>query len=338
MELSMDWKTVVDEAPVAIVIIDSRGQVVYVNKVLLERSGLSFEEATKHPEKFFPPEDFEKLSQYVLETFLKRRKNPDPAITIRGLSATEGEVWLEARARYAEIEGEPYCLLAYTDVNQRVRLQKQVESLNEYLKFLNSMLRHDILNIFTRMQAYCELLEEEFKPEYLEKIKESIESGVRLIHKIRELESSTTEDKKSYRLSEVIKEVSKGFDVKVNLKGDAVITANDGIYSVFENLIGNAVKHGGATEVSVEVWDEGDHCEVIFRDNGRGIPEEIREKVFEKGFTTGRGSGLGLYIVKKLIESYGGDIELLEGKAAAFVIRLPKSQPSGLDSSEKPSR
>ncbi len=49
----MDWKTVVDEAPVAMIIINGRGEVVYVNKILLERSGLSFEEATKHPEKYF---------------------------------------------------------------------------------------------------------------------------------------------------------------------------------------------------------------------------------------------------------------------------------------------
>ncbi len=325
--ITMDWKKVVDEAPAAIVIVNARGQVVYVNKILLERSGLSFEEATKHPEKFFPPEDYEKLSQYVLQTFLQRRKNPDPALVIRSFSLIEGENWIEARARYAEIDGKPYCLLAYTAITERVKLQKHVESLNEYLRFLNSMLRHDILNIFTRMQAYCELMGDEFKPEYLEKIRESIESGVRLIHKIRELESSTTEDRKPYRLSEVIKEVSRGFDVKVNVKGDDVIVANDGIYSVFENLLGNAVKHGGATEVSVEINDAGDHCEVIFRDNGRGIPEEIRNKVFEKGFTTGRGSGLGLYIVKKLIESYGGDIKLSEVKGAAFVIKLPKSQP-----------
>ncbi len=253
------------------------------------------------------------------------------------MSNTEGELWLEARGRYAEIEGKPYCLLAYTDVNERIRLQKQVESLIEYLRFLNSMLRHDILNIFTRMQAYCELIEDEFRPEYLEKIKESIESGVSLIRKIRELESSTTEDRKPYRLSEVIKEVSKSFDVKVNLRGDGVIAANEGIYSIFENLIGNAVKHGGATEVSIEINDAGDHCEVIFRDNGRGIPEEVREKIFEKGFTTGRGSGLGLYIVKKLIESYGGSIELSEGKGATFVIRFPKSPPSGQGSAEEPS-
>lgn len=322
----MDWKIVLDELPAAVVLVNALGRVKYVNKILLERSGLDYNEAVTNPQKYFVPEDYEKLSNYVVETFLQKRKNPDPAPIIRAITA-EGEIlWIEARGRYAEINGKPYCILAYTDVSERVKLQKQVESLNEYLRFLNSMLRHDILNVFTRMLPYCELLEEEYRPEYVKKLKEAIEAGVKLIQKIRELESSTAGDKKPYKLSDVVDEVLKAFSLELEMEGDAVLMANEGIYSIFENLVGNAVKHGKATKIRIKVMDGKDEWQIIFEDNGKGIPSEIRGRIFEKGFTTGNGSGLGLFIVKKLIESYGGSIELLDGEKAAFLIKLPKFQ------------
>ncbi|WP_456330685.1 PAS domain S-box protein [Archaeoglobus sp.] len=92
----------------------------------------------------------------MIKTFQDKKKNPDPPLIVKSLSKTGEEFWIEVRTRYAEIGGEPYCLVALTDVTERVRLQREVNSLNEYLRFLNSMLRHDILNIFTRMLAYVD--------------------------------------------------------------------------------------------------------------------------------------------------------------------------------------
>lgn len=190
------------------------------------------------------------------------------------------------------------------------------------------MLRHDILNIFTRMLVYVELLEEKCNGNEVKKIKESIEAGVSLIRKIRELELSTDQTKKIYSLKEVIDEVSRGYDVKVTVDEDAKILANEGIFNVFENLIGNAVKHGGATEVKVTIT-ENQKVTVRVEDNGKGIPEEVIEIIFERGFTTGKGSGLGLYIVKKLVESYGGEIKVEKAdRGAVFVIELPRVKDS----------
>jgi signal transduction histidine kinase len=60
-------------------------------------------------------------------------------------------------------------------------------------------------------------------------------------------------------------------------------------------------------------------------DNGPGISPEIREKLFEKGVSTG-GSGLGLYLSKKVIEAYGGSIELVDPRTdeegAVFIVKL----------------
>ncbi|MEM2586443.1 MAG: ATP-binding protein [Archaeoglobaceae archaeon] len=196
---------------------------------------------------------------------------------IRSIDAYGHMRWIEARSRFAEMNGKPYCLLVYTDVSDRIALQKRIEELNEYLKLLNSMLRHDILNIFTRIYSFLELFEEEFSLELL--------------------------------------------------KGDteAEVLANEGIYNIFGNLIGNAVKHGKATEVRVKISSNEENVEILLEDNGIGIPKENVQKLFTKGFTTG-GSGLGLFIVKQLIKNLDGDIELVNPERSAFLLKFKKKQ------------
>ncbi|MFN3384477.1 MAG: ATP-binding protein [Archaeoglobaceae archaeon] len=321
----MDWKTAMDEFPTAIVVIDGKGQIVYLNKILAERSGLSYEEMAKNPQNYFHQEDYPKLVDLVVKTFLEKRKNPKPPLLVRSFDKWNRMIWLEARTRYAKIDGKPYCLLAYTDVSDRVALQKRIEELNDYLIFLNSMLRHDILNIFARIYPLIELLEEEqeLNLEILRKIKDAVVRGIDLVKKMKELEASIELVGECYDLREVVLEVSKTHGVKVNVEGDAKVIANSGIYNIFENLVDNAVKHGGATEVRVEIRTN-DEIEVLFSDNGRGIPKEFVNKVFTKGFTT-KGTGLGLFIVKKLMEHYRGSIELVNPETATFLLKFPKA-------------
>ncbi|MEM2177170.1 MAG: ATP-binding protein [Archaeoglobaceae archaeon] len=259
------------------VIVNNLGKVIYVNKILGEVSGLDYDEMLNNPHKYFVPEDYTKLVELVVRTFVERKKKVDPPLIIRSIDAYGHMRWIEARSRFAEMNGKPYCLLVYTDVSDRIALQKRIEELNEYLKLLNSMLRHDILNIFTRIYSFLELFEEEFSLELL--------------------------------------------------KGDteAEVLANEGIYNIFGNLIGNAVKHGKATEVRVKISSNEENVEILLEDNGIGIPKENVQKLFTKGFTTG-GSGLGLFIVKQLIKNLDGDIELVNPERSAFLLKFKKKQ------------
>lgn len=83
-----------------------------------------------------------------------------------------------------------------------------------------------------------------------------------------------------------------------------------GLRLVIDNAIANAVKHGGATEVQLSVSSSADGVRVTVDDNGSGVPEEERTKVFERfsrGSTASRsGSGLGLALVAQQAELHGG--------------------------------
>jgi len=101
---------------------------------------------------------------------------------------------------------------------------------------------------------------------------------------------------------------------------------------VFVNLIVNACEAIGTggriwiTEEAAVVGPMGRAVRVRVRDNGPGIPEEARERVFEPFHTTkSDGTGLGLFIVTRIVMEHGGrlDLESAAGKGATFVITLP---------------
>ena len=97
---------------------------------------------------------------------------------------------------------------------------------------------------------------------------------------------------------------------------------------VLENLFRNTADYAGdGAVVTIRLGLVQKNLLITYRDNGPGIDESIRDKIFRKGVTTkGEGKGLGLYLSMRIIESYGGTIELMEpqiGIGAAFLISVP---------------
>ncbi|MBA3309402.1 MAG: PAS domain-containing sensor histidine kinase [Nocardioidaceae bacterium] len=109
----------------------------------------------------------------------------------------------------------------------------------------------------------------------------------------------------------------------------------DKFAQVVANLVENAVKHG-AGDVTVSIREgAGRGAELIVDDEGSGIPEEIRPRIFTKFWKHGRrgGSGLGLYIVGGLVDAHGGDVHVESSPTggARMRVTLPEGQPAILD-------
>jgi len=95
--------------------------------------------------------------------------------------------------------------------------------------------------------------------------------------------------------------------------------------AVFDNLLRNAGAHAGPTAiVQIHVSRVAGYAQIVVSDNGPGIPESVRDKLFQKGVST-TGGGLGLYLSREIVAGMGGSIELIEpekGCGATFRIRL----------------
>jgi signal transduction histidine kinase len=109
---------------------------------------------------------------------------------------------------------------------------------------------------------------------------------------------------------------------------------------VFENLLTNAVQHNNSENSWVKVKiseynrENKDYLKLDFIDNGRGIPNNIKDKIFSQGFKgqqTTNGMGIGLSLVKTILEAYNGNIWVknrVEGnykEGSIFSIILPKA-------------
>ena len=94
------------------------------------------------------------------------------------------------------------------------------------------------------------------------------------------------------------------------------------------NLLSNAVKHNKkGTEISVSAKQVDNSIEISVHDNGKGIPEDERPKIFQQYPSSKRkiATGLGLYIVKQIIDLHNGKIwfETEEGEGTTFYFTLP---------------
>lgn len=123
--------------------------------------------------------------------------------------------------------------------------------------------------------------------------------------------------------------------VRLDMAGDHTLSARverQDLDEMLGNLIENAAKYGGGS-VFVTVEEAGDFVEMLVEDDGRGIPEAERERIFDRGvrLDTGKpGTGLGLAIVRDVAEIYDGSVSLEESEdLGGLLVRLRLPRASG---------
>ena len=100
---------------------------------------------------------------------------------------------------------------------------------------------------------------------------------------------------------------------------------------VFLNILDNAAKHGGGTQIEAEIHFADDTVTVRIRDYGPGIPEDelpLVKKKFYKGSSKARGSGIGLAVCDEIVTMHGGTLTLenASGGGTLVTVELPASQ------------
>ena len=125
-----------------------------------------------------------------------------------------------------------------------------------------------------------------------------------------------------------------GVKVRLELGGPLPLVRGDParLRQVFANLLANAAQSQREGEVEVRAFREGGEVLAQVRDRGAGVPPEARVRLFDPFFTTkAQGSGLGLFISRRLVERQGGTLRLLEveGPGACFEVRLSAGSDDG---------
>ncbi len=210
-------------------------------------------------------------------------------------------------------------------------------------EFLHSLLRHDVGNKVKVASGYLDLMEDSDSLEEIEnhreKTKKAVMDALYMIEKIRKLRMLEKEgDIDLIDLDSVVDKVlskhkerlqEKNINVDVD-ECDYKVNGGVLLEELFYNLIENSIEHSDCDEIKISSQTKEDECLVTVEDNGTGISDEVKEKIFERGFKKGEsaGTGLGLYMAKEIAETYGGSVEVSDSKmdGARFDVKLRKSE------------
>lgn len=215
-------------------------------------------------------------------------------------------------------------ILLLNDITQR----KQTE---DNIDFLHSLLKHDITNKIQVIGGYLSLLDKSSLDEkekiFIDKSILVAEEGMALIHKIDRLRAIDQVDfyllqkpDLVYILNHVIKtyasrvaEINAKIEFQHEMK-TCEILGGELLKEMFSNLIENFLNHSKGKILKFSLRDINEVAVLTVEDDGVGIEPEMKEMLFKRGYkgSGSRGSGLGLFLIKKIIETYKGTIKVDE--------------------------
>jgi PAS domain S-box-containing protein len=205
--------------------------------------------------------------------------------------------------------------------------------LNEKLSVTGSLTRHDVRNKLAAITGYLYIAKKrsgenvEVK-ECLTRIEEVVKNVVRILDFAKTYEMLGSQERVPINVGMMVQDAAALF---ADLKGVSIINecntfeilADSLLMELFHNLIDNSLKYGEKiTKIRVYTQKREDCIELIYEDNGVGIDPEMRSGLFQKGF--GKGTGYGLYLMKRICEIYGWTIKENgePGKGARFTIKM----------------
>ncbi|AYG68443.1 MULTISPECIES: HAMP domain-containing sensor histidine kinase [unclassified Rhizobium] len=213
---------------------------------------------------------------------------------------------------------------------------------SDYVRSFAAHVSHELKSPLTSIKGAAELLRDdddsnpmsvEQRNRFLANIIADTERLDRLLSRLRELaKAELPSERGSSSLRDIISQLGMQFrQLAVSDEGsadDILALPGEAAGIIFANLVENSFQNG-ATKLAIKASGEGRRMTVQVRDNGRGIADGNRDRIFEPFFSTRRddgGTGMGLGIVRAMLASHGGGIELLDsGKdGTTFQIVLPR--------------
>jgi len=307
---------------------DMPGKISDANEIACQKFGYTKEEILKLAYlDLIAPEQLEEAAK-IREELLTRGHS---IFEINAVTKDNKKVPCEISAHLFEFKGQPTVLSLVRDITERKRIEKELGAHREHIKLINKILRHDIINDLSVIHSALRLYGRSKKEELLEEISAHVNKSVELINRMRDLEIfiSAHRGLKMYSVTEVLKKVFLSYPaIAVNIEGECQVLADESLDSVLDNIISNAVVHGKTDRIDIKMGGRGEYCEIQIADYGVGIPEEVKAQIFEESFVFGEtgGTGLGLYIVKKAMENYGGHVRVEDNRprGAVFVLALKR--------------
>ena len=211
----------------------------------------------------------------------------------------------------------------------------EVVTINEKLGVVGSLTRHDARNKLSVIANNVYLAKQKLAAnhgalEYLGDIESAINQIEELFDFAKTYEMLGVEELSYINVKKSFDEAAMLFsdlgEVKlVNECRGLTVMADSLLRKLFYNLIDDTLKHGEKLSQIRVYYEEGkNQLKLVYEDDGVGVPEHEKERIFEEGY--GKGTGYGLYLIRKICEEYGWAIKETgtPEKGAQFTMAIPK--------------
>jgi len=315
---------------------DETGKLIFLNKKSSEILGYTMEELMgTNVFTYLAPEDLQRgIENFALH--LKGAKTPSKQYRLKKKDGTTIPV-IAFSERTTNQTGKPIVRSIIVNITELEESREKLRTLNHKLTVVGNLTRHDAANKLMCIKGNLFLLKKTLKDnpqalEYIDNIAETVNSTQHIFELSRIYEQIGSE-----KLSpiDVYESFNTAVSLNTNLAGITVynetrgltVIADSLLTQLFYNFIDNTLKYGEkASEIKLSTKETQDNILLIYQDNGIGVPLENKNKLFNEGFTTGKGTGHGLKLTKRMIEVYGWSIKEIgiPGDGAIFEITIPK--------------
>ncbi|MCM2466190.1 sensor histidine kinase [Methanoculleus oceani] len=323
------YRDLYDFAPIGYITLDADGRIIETNLMTASLLGEPRASLTNQRFQYFLEQesirDFIAFRDRVLaaggrETVVVRlratRESESAWVLIEG-KAEEGQTFRAALIDITRRKQAEEALMRRTD--DLVRKSAEVEAARDEAHLYLDIMAHDVRNANNVSGMYADLLIDLAQGDlkaYAEKLHDSIQRSTEILRNVATFRRTQQEAVSlvPVNLDAVIRaEIGTFTRASIRYRDAPVEVIADSLLStIFNNLIGNAVKFGGpAVEITIRVEEDGEEVLVSIEDTGPGVSDEVKRKLFtrfERGMASGSGEGLGLFIVRTLVKRYGGAI------------------------------
>lgn len=316
-----------------VLVLDRNGFIIYCNDSILTLYGAKEENEMmgKHILNFVTEQDKPQIILNSKECAKGKRWSGQYTAVAKDGSLVPIEISVTPlKNSYGEIIG---AIDIVRDVTVCVKMQREIEDANQKLRVVCDLIRHDISNALSLLSLKCYLAK---KTGHISALAEDTEKTVAKIQNIlsfsRDYEHAGTEQLHFINVADVFNEAVKYVPGLENIKiksscEDLYVYADSLLQKLFGNLLNNTKKYGvKTTSINLSYKEEANNLTLIYEDDGVGIPSKDKQNIFAKGF--GYGTGLGLYLIKKIMAVYNWQIHEtgIEGQGVKFVLTIPKDK------------
>lgn len=326
------FRDIVDATPYGMLIIDENGKIIVANRYIARVFGYSQEELLGAPAELLVPERYRaahlgQRSQYA-EAPRERSMGMNRDVTGRHKDGSEFAV--EIGLSPVQWDGKTAVLAAVVDITERKRLELELREANAHLEEFTYVASHDLKSPLRGISDLVEWVSEDLgdaaSPEIrhnLERIRVRVSKMEGLIQDLlayaraRDTSAVLVSIAPKRLIEDVIELVAPPSSFKVSVEVDArdFKAARTPLETVLRNLISNAIKHHDRAQgrIAIRVTEADAYCHFEISDDGPGIPSRSHERVFKLFQTIScerAGTGIGLALSKRLVESHGGRIGL----------------------------